>query len=710
MKTNLVLLCVAVHASMALAQSSTNVWTLIGPWGGNIESLALDPQDSATLYAGTPRGLFKSADRGASWRLVNSTHLAPTTASIDPQNPSTMYAGLGYGNAPNGGPWLFKSTDRGVSWTLSNSGLEEVGFAGSLTVDPRDSSTVYIATAVYLSNPCIQNKNCLIGQVFKSTDGGASWSPASAGLPPVDAQIRSLVIDPEDSRTLYVTANTYAAGTSKGEIYKSTNGGASWSVVNSGAVVQVLAMDPQNHNWIYAATTSGLLRSTNAGGDWSLASTNLPGQYISSLVIDPRDTSTVYVAAQGSVFKSVDGGKSWAATAFPSGWNASTYLLVLDPQNSSTVYAASSNGVFKSADGGSAWSPSSLGLGGVSVNSFALDPQNAGTIYATTSLGLVKSVNGGASWSPLNDSLTGQNPCIGCGSLALDRRNPGTLYEGVSGNLGFTYQGGHVLKSTDAGASWNAVGDPSFTASGGTLSLGGYFWFSGHVGIDPQNSNTLYAWGLTPQRTPGSSSYIFKSTDGGNNWTPLTSLRGYDFQVLVFDPQNSATLYTAVGQSISKSSDGGSSWSAGVPLPVPPEVEPQDCDDFWVPVSSLAVDPADSNKVYATGSGGVFKSADGGATWTTLDSQLSAYSCSQCYEPYLAGSVAIDARNSTLYVIFGGGVLGSTDGGTSWAPLSAGLPAPPFLGFSTLAFDPTNSSRLYLAGYGDGIYTITLDH
>jgi photosystem II stability/assembly factor-like uncharacterized protein len=600
-----------------------------------------------------------------------------------------------------------------------------VQFAGSLTVDPQDLSTVYIATLVYLSDPCVQNKNCLVGQVFKSTDGGMSWSPASTGLPAVDALIRSLVIDPQNSRTLYAAANTYTGGNSTGSIFKSTDRGASWSAVNSGGPIQLLVMDPQNHNTIYAVTTSGLLRSTDAGGTWTLASSSLPATYVNSLVIDPRNTNIFYAVSAGlnpsdGVFKSVDGGNNWAATAFPSGWSASASILVLDPQNSSIVYAASNTGVFKSTGGGSTWSPSSSGLGGVDVSSFALDSQNAGTIFALTDLGFVKTSDGGASWSPLNDGLTKTNSCTGCGSLVIDPKSPRTLYEGVSGNLGFSYQGGHVLKSTDAGGTWSVVGDASFTAANSTLPLGGYFWFSGGLAIDPQNSKTLYALGLTPQqiRTPGYGSYIFKSTDGGENWTPIAVPLGNDVRFLAVDPQNSSTLYA--GPSLSKSTDGGSTWSAGswpgVP-PVPPEAEPQDCDDYWVPVTSVAVDPANSNNVYGTGSGGVFSSDDAGANWQTLDSGLRAYACSpnNCFEPYSTGSVAIDPRNSTIYVTFGGGVFKSIDRGKIWTPLNTGLPAGRYpagssSGGGQLAIDPTNPSRLYLNLGGGGIYTITLDH
>jgi hypothetical protein len=145
-------------------------------------------------------------------------------------------------------------------------------------------------------------------------------------------------------------------------------------------------------------------------------------------------------------------------------------------------------------------------------------------------------------------------------------------------------------------------------------------------------------------------------------------------------------------------------------------VEPIDCDDFWTPVVSLAVDPQNSDSVYAAGSGGVFKSTDAGATFKSLDSVLSAYlpcelGSTNCYDPYTTLSLAIDPQHSNnVYIVLGGGVLRSTDGGASWTSINTGLPK--FSGWTlnpwTLAFDPTDAHILYLATNDDGIYSITL--
>ena len=248
------------------------------------------------------------------------------------------------------GAWVFKSTDGGVNFSLANSGLETVQFYGALAVDPMSPGTVYAAMIVYLSDPCRSNKGCFSTQVFKTTDGGASWSAASAGLPQADSSsVTSLAVDPQDSRILY--AGLYGPNGAISGIFKSTNAGASWSAINSSVTVccayssQGLVIDPLNHDTLYAASFGGIVKLSSAGA--ILSTTPLGGGNITSLAIDRSNSGTLYAAAAGvsssSIFKSTDGGITWAATAFPSGENASDVALAVD-QSSGTVYVGSANG------------------------------------------------------------------------------------------------------------------------------------------------------------------------------------------------------------------------------------------------------------------------------------------------------------------------------------------------------------------------------
>jgi sugar lactone lactonase YvrE len=138
---------------------------------------------------------------------------------------------------------------------------------------------------------------------------------------------------------------------------------------------------------------------------------------------------------------------------------------------------------------------------------------------------------------------------------------------------------------------------------------------------------------------------------------------------------------------------------------------PSDDDDFWPPVLSLAVDPRNSNVVYVAGSGGIFKSVDGGTMWTSLSSGYSSYTCAgtqPCFEPYYVSSIVID-NSGVLYATAGSWnarlVVRSPDGGTTWTPLNPSLQVP---GLEQLAINPANPNTLYVTTADDGIYTINI--
>ena len=173
-----------------------------------VRALAIDPQTTSTIYAGTSgafigpvfRGMFKSIDGGMNWTPLASTPgpASVVSVAIDPQNPSIVYAGTA--NLPP--DTLFKSTNGGTNWTPVGDGLPN-GIVSALAVDPQTPSTVYAGTQFGL---------------FKSTNGGAanSWTPMNNGFTPSSTpSILALVIDPQNTSTVY-------AGTGGFGVFKST--------------------------------------------------------------------------------------------------------------------------------------------------------------------------------------------------------------------------------------------------------------------------------------------------------------------------------------------------------------------------------------------------------------------------------------------------------------------------------------------------------
>jgi photosystem II stability/assembly factor-like uncharacterized protein len=166
----------------------------------------------------------------------------------------------------------------------------------------------------------------------------------------------------------------------------------------------VLAISGGEATTVYASTADcddsgclgdGIFKSTDGGSSWTAANSGLPGGAVSSIAIDAQNPATLYIGLswgeninRTGVFKSIDGGTSWKqlSPGLPEG----TYFgsLAIDPRDSSTVYSGTGRGVFRSTDGGENWSAVNSGLSGISVSSLAIDPQDPNSVYAGTEAGL----------------------------------------------------------------------------------------------------------------------------------------------------------------------------------------------------------------------------------------------------------------------------------------------------------------------------------
>jgi photosystem II stability/assembly factor-like uncharacterized protein len=227
-----------VQLNPGLGRAGDRRWTSLGPQGGYIEALAIDPTAPQTLYAGAEgTGMFKSTDGGTLWSPINRGLISDTFpyatvrgVVIDPSVPQTIYAVTGSAS-------ISKSVDGGVSWSPANTGLP-VDSVLVLAMDPTEPQTLYASTAFF--------------GVFKSVNGGGGWSPT--GL--TSAYVRSFAIDPTATQVLYAGANTGA--------FKSTDGGDNWTPINTGLTsidVNALAIDPTAPQTLYAG-------SIDNGGVW----------------------------------------------------------------------------------------------------------------------------------------------------------------------------------------------------------------------------------------------------------------------------------------------------------------------------------------------------------------------------------------------------------------------------------------------------------
>jgi len=289
---------------------------------GYVISIAIDPDNTQIIYAGTYKGgLFKSTNGGSSWYEINNglTNLHITSIAIDPDNTQIIYAGTDGGG-------VFKSTDGGANWSEINNGLKK-NWVHFLTIDPKNSEIIYAG---------------IHGGVFKSTDGGANWNAINNGL--TNTYVKSLAIDPKNSEIIYAVTND-------GRLFKSTDDGSNWSEINNGLTdiwIYSLAVDPKNREIIYAGTYGRVFKSTDGGANWSEINNGLANSDVLTLTIDPKDSEIIYAGTIGSgVFKSTDGGANWNAIN-----NGLTNLhitsIAIDPKNTQIILAGTGGaGVFK---------------------------------------------------------------------------------------------------------------------------------------------------------------------------------------------------------------------------------------------------------------------------------------------------------------------------------------------------------------------------
>jgi len=221
--------------------------------------------------------------------------------------------------------------------------------------------------------------------LFKSVDGGATWSRRRFGTPAV--YVIAVAVDPLSPNIVYV-------GTQNEGLFKSTDYGDTWARVGTGlsGAIRFLTIDPTKSGRLFASSGQGFFLSEDGGQTW----TNVLSMPALTVTIDPVSPLKTYATGQG-VFRSFDGGHTWqpinsGLTNLSMGQSAP---VIIDPTNHQTLYVGSNGGgVFKSLDGGDHWFPFNLGLSDLSVLGLAMDPVNSSVLYASGPSGVFKTVCG----------------------------------------------------------------------------------------------------------------------------------------------------------------------------------------------------------------------------------------------------------------------------------------------------------------------------
>jgi len=286
------------------------IWTKISDFPLKVNTLIADPTNPRVLYAGSVGGVYKSEDAGLSWNL--------TTQEMSGQNIMALAMTFGspqilYADA-NGK--IISSIDGAKDWNSLGESVVWSGFWHNLVVAPSDGHVLF--------------NIAIPGGVARSDDGGYNWQSVYKGLPREEYQALalSLAIDPKDKNVVYIGTGGWVDWMPGYGVYKSTDGGETWSPANSGIEnnrIIALAIDPSQPQIIYASASGGkLFKSINSGQTWENISANLIVQddsnpSIKQIIIDPNVLNTIYLLReQSGVMVSKDGGVSWRLIGKPS--------------------------------------------------------------------------------------------------------------------------------------------------------------------------------------------------------------------------------------------------------------------------------------------------------------------------------------------------------------------------------------------------------
>ena len=565
-----------------------------------------------------------------------------------------------YVGTASGGLW--RSTNDGLSYEqlLDSAGTMTVG---TVAIDPNDPNVLWVGTG---ENVVGCESYFGIG-LLRSGDGGVTWEPRNgSGANSLNnlSSFANVIVDPRDSNHLVTGGRIRNCGgsSSNGGLYVSFDGGQTWTGHLQSRQVYEIAQDPTVQDNYWVATDSGLYRSFDNGVSWVQAfGAGLPTSNTgrTELAIAPSDSNVVYALFSNplSIWRTTDGGSSWQQRTTGSsacdGQCSYNMVLRVDPFDSDTVYRGTVR-VFRSINGGTSWSDLSNSWGSSQkvhqdTHALLMDPTQADTFYVGSDGGVWKSVNAGSSFINRNGNLN-VTQFYAIGTRADD---PETICGGAQDNSSLARTGSDVW-------SLQAVTGDGFVCAFDPISPNFAYITSYPSGGFPNVwRSSSGAFGGFADIT-GSGSGV-NSGDRSNWVTPY-----------VLDPVNPTTLYLGTHR-VYRSDNRGTSWSLVSP----------DLTGNSGSLKALEVNRSFPDVIYSgSESGDVWRSPDGGATWSDLSAGLPGRAIND---------VGADPTNSErAFAVVGGfgtAHLWEWNLGSGWVARGGGLPDVPANTVLVLASD-----------------------
>lgn len=514
-------------------------WSVKPIWAGftdetrnEVTVIAPHPTDENIIIVGTNSALFKTTDKGKSWKRVDSTFHRKDIldVKINPKKPNEVYVRVGVfeqescfkvagerDTEATTNPYekencagVYKSSDLGESWKQMNTSYFDPS-EGGVFLDDNNPDNVY---AIYSR------------LVHRSKDGGENWEKffwTHDDPKVVNVGLERLLTGEKSSEIFLAGRQGLLHSDDDGEHFHDRNKGYIGS-----EVVDIIKTD---NGEIYAGTYSlGMFKSTDKGQNWSFSSYRLENPYVMALAKHPTDSKKIFLTTNGGVYVSKNGAKNWEVVSPEFFFGKKGILpdiahfhgIAFDPKNDKRIYVGGGGdqyspegaGISISDDGGKTWKLSNGGFEtDVHVSKIVVDEKNPKIVYVTTQgptdfgtktgqgQGVYKSDNYGKSWKKINKGLE----TVETNTIAIDSNNSKILYIGTDDS--------GVFKSVNGGQTWRLVPIKGLPKKYGV----------GDIVIDSKNSKIVYVATVDYFRLSNSRGLIgdhgvYKSTNGGKTW------------------------------------------------------------------------------------------------------------------------------------------------------------------------------------------------
>jgi photosystem II stability/assembly factor-like uncharacterized protein len=386
------------------------------------------------------------------------------------------------------------------------------------------------SVAVDPSNPNVVLAGARESLMFKSTDAGANWSIVNFPKRHL-SELTSILVDPADSNH-YLVGIIAADG---GGMYESHDAGQTWTAVKdiSHYGVRAITYAVSQPSRFLAGTQNGVMLSDDCGKTWTRVSDpeNHEMAQITAVAIDSKDPNIMYAGTSHLPWKSMDGGKTWTSIHTGMIDDSDVFSIYVDPMSPSNLLASACSGIYASSDRGDLWHKL-LGIPNTSRRTHVIrgDPSNASLIYAGTTTGLFKSASSGTAWKTLINTQINW--------LALDPSKPQRVY------LALDYEG--IAKSENGGETITPINNGFVNRVISSMAVSG---------------KKLIALETQEGETTG----LFVSNDHGESWSQLKGIRtlgGVHLKAIAGLPDEERTLLAASPHQMYKSLDAGMTWKA----------------------------------------------------------------------------------------------------------------------------------------------------